>query len=90
MLFTDKNLLLIFFTCFLKGHSGSWYWKNADADGYDVKVDTTSNSFKQVWGYRKQSNPWECFFWNPKAIYGIKSWYGTACSRKRGFICQYE
>jgi len=73
-----------------KGNNGNWYWRNAGSNNSDVKVNTYSDDFKYLWGHQKQSsNPWECFFWEPQAVYGSKSWYATSCSRKRGFICQF-
>ena len=71
------------------GNGGNWFWRNAGADGFDVKV-TDWNTFKNVWGYQRQSsNPWECFFWAPEDVYGVRYWFATSCSRKRGFICKF-
>ena len=71
------------------GNGGNWFWRNAGADGFDVKV-TDWNTFKNVWGYQRQpSNPWECFFWASEDVYGVRYWFATSCSRKRGFICQF-
>lgn len=85
---TINKTQTIIFT--FKGQNGSWYWRNAGSNNADVKVYTNSHDFEYIWGHQTQSsNPWECFFWNPEAVYGSKSWYATSCSRKRGFICQF-
>ena len=39
-------------------------------------------TWQNLW---KLMYPWECFFWNPER----STLYGTSCSRKRGFICQF-